>query len=312
MRTEEYILIFGVLFVALCFLFVCLNGRLQKIRQQKRRRNVIRQMLQTAQEQNEIFDIKVLEDNEINKNGLSATLIRQGAASLDMEVLAYISMKWTGTPVDVYFRVSLPQGPTFYKFRSAIQTVDAGREKSRIGIAAPTDLEVGQNRNFIRVKPHKEAVRVIGVWPIEPDRPIPCTTAEIGRPVMLYRLDMKNEPVQVENVSATGMALRFPMEDAETRPVDLDKGSQLLCLVVYAMDKKGERLVTFWCTCEVVNARTVKGLAPALILGVEFTNWAVQEEGKAEIHWFHSSPSRGVGPIAQWVMRMDIEQRKLL
>lgn len=286
MRTEEYILIFGVLFVALCFLSVCLNGRLQKIRQQKRRRNVIRQMLQTAQEQNEIFDIKVLEDNETNKNGLSATLIRQGAASLDMEVLAYISMKWTGTPVDVYFRVSLPQGPTFYKFRSAIQTVDAGREKSRIGIAAPTDLEVGQNR--------------------------PCTTAEIGRPVMLYRLDMKNEPVQVENVSATGMALRFPMEDAETRPVDLDKGSQLLCLVVYAMDKKGERLVTFWCTCEVVNARTVEGLAPALILGVEFTNWAVQEEGKAEIHWFHSSPSRGVGPIAQWVMRMDMEQRKLL
>ena len=311
MSTEEYILIFGGLFVALCFLLVCLNGRLQKIRQEKRRKNVIRQMLQTAQEQNEIFDLKVL-DNETNKKGLSATLLQQDAASLDMEVLAYVSKEWTGTPVDVYFRVSLPEGPIFYKFRSAIQTVEAGREKSRIGIAAPTDLEVGQKRNFIRVKPHKEAVRVIGVWSIEPGRPIPRTTGEIGRPVMHYKLGMKNDPLQVENVSATGMALRFQMEDAETRPVDLDKGSQLLCLVIYAMDKKGEKLVTFWCTCEVINARTVEGPAPALILGVEFTNWAVLEQGKAEIHWFHSSPSRGVGPITQWVMRMDMEQRKLL
>ena len=52
--------------------------------------------------------------------------------------------------------------------------------------------------------------------------------------------------------------------------------------------------------------------SPALILGVEFTNWAVLEQGKSEIHWFHSSTSRGVGPITQWVMRMDMEQRKLL
>ena len=126
MSTEEYILIFGGLFVALCFLLVCLNGRLQKIRQEKRRKNVIRQMLQTAQEQNEIFDLKVL-DNETNKKGLSATLLQQDAASLDMEVLAYVSKEWTGTPVDVYFRVSLPEGPIFYKFRSAIQTVEAGR-----------------------------------------------------------------------------------------------------------------------------------------------------------------------------------------
>ncbi len=278
MSTEEYILIFGVIFVALCFLLVCLHGRLQKIRQEKRRRNVIRQMLQTAQEQNEIFDLKVL-DNEVNKNGLSATLLHQDDVSLGMEVLTYVSREWTGTPVDVYFRVSLPEGSIFYKFRSAIRTVEAGREKSRISIAAPPDLEVGQKRNFIRIKPHKEAVRVIGVWSVDPGRPIPRTTAEIGRPVMHYKLGMRNEPVQVENVSATGMALRFQMEDTETRPVDLDKGSQLLCLVIYAMDKKGEKLVTFWCTCEVINSRTVEGLAPALILGVEFTNWAVLEQG---------------------------------
>lgn len=311
MSTEEYILIFGVLFVALCVLLVCLRTRLQKIRQEESRRNVVRRMLETAQEQNEIFDLKML-DSEAGKNGLSATLVKLTPETLHMEVLAYVSKEWTESQVDVYFRVSLPKGPVFYKFRAAIQRVEASREKSRVFLTAPRDLEVGQKRNFIRIKPQKDAVRVIGVWAIDPAKPIPRTTAEIGRPVIHYKLGMNNEPVQVENISATGMALRFQMEDPETRPVDLDKGSQLLCLVIYAMDKKGEKLITFWCTCEVINSRTAEAPSPALILGVEFTNWAVLEQGKSEIHWFHSSTSRGVGPITQWVMRMDMEQRKLL
>ncbi|WP_241160225.1 hypothetical protein [Desulfovibrio sp. ZJ369] len=67
------------------------------------------------------------------------------------------------------------------------------------------------------------------------------------------------------------------------KPVDLDTGSRLLCLLICAMDKN-EKLITFWCTCEVVTARIQEGPPPA----------------------------RGVGPGTQWVMRMDLEQRKLL
>ena len=35
------------------------------------------------------------------------------------------------------------------------------------------------------------------------------------------------------------------------------------------------------------------------------------EQGKADINWFHSTPKSGVSPITQWVMQMDIQQRKL-
>jgi len=151
MSTEEYILIFGVLFVALCILLVCLRTRLQKIRQEERRRNVVHRMLETAQEQNEIFDLKML-DSEAGKNGLSGTLVKLTPETLHMEVLAYVSKEWTDTQVDVYFRVSLPEGPAFYKFRAAIQRVEASREKSRVFLTAPRDLEVGQKRN-----PHQTA-----------------------------------------------------------------------------------------------------------------------------------------------------------
>lgn len=51
---------------------------------------------------------------------------------------------------------------------------------------------------------------------------------------------------------------------------------------------------------------------PALILGVRFTNWAILEPGGTEISWFHCSPTHGVLPITQWVMYLDMVQRKLL
>ena len=105
------------------------------------------------------------------------------------------------------------------------------------------------------------------------------------------------------------MALRFPAESLDVKPVDLDKGSQLLCLIIYQVNKD-DRIVTFWCTCNVLNTRMRQDPETALILGTEFTNWAVLEPGKAEINWFHSTTKSGVAPITQWVMQMDMQQRK--
>ena len=174
----------------------------------------------------------------------------------------------------------------------------------------PKDIDAGQKRHFIRVKPPKDLVRVIGVWEMDPAKPMPRNTAEIGRPLLHYKSGMENELVQVADISATGMALRFPAESLEDKPVDLNKGSQLLCLIIYQMSKE-DRVVTFWCTCDVLNIRMQKEPTPALVLGTEFSNWAVLEQGKADINWFHSTPKSGVSPITQWVMQMDIQQRKL-
>ena len=182
--------------------------------------------------------------------------------------------------------------------------------QSILRLASPEDLSTGQKRIFIRVKPPKDKVRVIGVWELNSSKPIPRNTAEINNPLLHYKRGMEIEPVQVENISATGMALRFPMEDLDIKPVDLDKGSQLLCLIIYQVNKE-DRVVTFWCTCDVLNVRMQKEPIPALVLGTEFSNWAVLEQGKSEINWFHSTPKSGVSPITQWVMQMDIQQRKL-
>ena len=269
---------------------------------------MIRSMLETAQEQNEIFDLNI--DERHSHKGLAGTLTKILPTQLELEVLSYVSRELEGTSADIYFRAMLPEGQAFFKFHSTIQQVKGNYEKSFLLLSMPKEIDAGQKRHFIRVRPPKDLVRVIGVWEMDPTKPIPRNTCEIGSPLLHYKAGMEDELVQVADISATGMALRFPAESLEDKPVDLNKGSQLLCLIIYQVSKD-DRVVTFWCTCDVLNIRMQNGPEPALILGTEFSNWAVLEQGKSEINWFHSTPKSGVSPITQWVMQMDIQQRKL-
>ena len=308
MTGTELLIIVVLLLVALCVTLVVVKGRLQIIRQEAKRTEMIRSMLETAQEQNEIFDLNVEERH--SHKGLAGTLTKILTAQLELEILSYVSRELEGTLAEVYFRAMLPEGPAFFKFHSTVQQVKGSYEKSYLMLSMPKEIDAGQKRHFIRVKPPKELVRVIGVWEMDPAKPIPRNTCEIGRPLLHYKAGMESELVQVADISATGMALRFPAESLEDKPVDLDKGSQLLCLIIYQVNRE-ERVVTFWCTCDVLNMRMQNEPAPALIMGTEFSNWAVLEQGKSEINWFHSTPKSGVSPITQWVMQMDIQQRKL-
>ena len=308
MTGTELFIVVVFLIVALSVTLVVVKGRLQSIRHEAKRAEMIRHMLETAQEQNEIFDLNAEERH--SHKGLAGTLTKILGSQLELEILSYVSRELEGTPVEVFFRAMLPEGPAFFKFQSTVQQVKGSYEKSYIMLAMPKEIDAGQKRHFIRVKPPKDLVRVIGVWEMDPAKPIPRNTCEIGRPLLHYKAGMENELVQVADISATGMALRFPAESIEDKPVDLDKGSQLLCLIIYQVNKE-DRVVTFWCTCDVLNIRMQKEPVPALVLGTEFSNWAVLEQGKSDINWFHSTPKSGVSPITQWVMQMDIQQRKL-
>ena len=308
MTGTELFIVVVFLIVALSVTLVVVKGRLQSIRHEAKRAEMIRHMLETAQGQNEIFDLNAEERH--SHKGLAGTLTKILGSQLELEILSYVSRELEGTSVEVFFRAMLPEGPAFFKFHSTVQQVKGSYEKSYLLISMPKEIDAGQKRHFIRVKPPKDLVRVIGVWEMDPAKPIPRNTCEIGRPLLHYKAGMENELVQVADISATGMALRFPAESLDDKPVDLDKGSQLLCLIIYQVNKE-DRIVTFWCTCDVLNVRMQKEPVPALVLGTEFSNWAVLEQGKSEINWFHSTPKSGVSPITQWVMQMDIQQRKL-
>ncbi|MDO5483522.1 MAG: hypothetical protein Q4F27_01305 [Desulfovibrionaceae bacterium] len=308
MQGNSYFLILALAAVCLLILVFFLRKSLQKSKLEKRRQAVVCQTLVTAQEQNELFDVKFL-NADANMPSLAGTLLEVRGDKLSMEVLSLLPDMDTYN-VEVYFHVVQPTGSIFYKFNSCLRSVRRLDDRSHVVLDAPSSLEVGQRRSFMRIKPPTAVVRALGVWSME-GRTVPHTTRDAGPPLIFYKTGMENKPVQIENISATGIALRFAMPDPEQPPLNVVQGTQLLCLVVYALPvPEGEKLITFWSTCHVVNIRTPKEEPPSLVLGMEFTNWAMLEGGKAEIHWFHASPTRGVAPIIQWVMQMDLAQRR--
>ncbi|MDR2573341.1 MAG: hypothetical protein LBC94_03160 [Desulfovibrio sp.] len=307
--TQGFLIVLGII-ALLCGALIFLQKQQETRKQALRRKTILLDLLRKAQEQNESFDLKLLGE-ENPQHGLSALLQKIRDDQLEMEVLEYVPREWINAGVDVYFRVTLQEGAIFYKFHAEVRKVSPQTERSLLVVTSPQDLEVGQKRNFIRVKPPREAIRAVAVWHLDPTRPIPRTTSEVGPPLFHYRYGMDAAPVTLENISSTGLALRFVLNSPTEQPNELEKGAQLLCLVIFATHENSEQCSIFWSTNEVINSRLEEGKNPALVLGSTFTNWAMLEQGKTEIHWFHTSPTRGVTPITQWVMQIDRKQRHL-
>ncbi|MDR3357277.1 MAG: hypothetical protein LBN96_00145 [Desulfovibrio sp.] len=310
MNEQNYFFTLLGIAVLLCLTLTFLWKMRRTQKDASRRKIILMDLLRKAQEQNETFDIKLLGE-ENAKYGISALLKKINDQQLAMDVLEYISEEWIGADIDVYFHVTLQAGAIFYKFRAGVQKVSTQGRCSRLLITPPRDLEIGQNRKFIRVRPLRESIRAMAVWRLDPTRHLPRAITEMGPPLFHYRHGMEAAPVVMENISSTGFALRFSIDAPSEPPAYLTTGSHLLCLVIYCPDEDHEQFNLFWSTNEIVNFRAEKSKNSTLVLGTTFTNWAMQEQGKKEIHWFHTSPTRGVMPITQWVMRIDRQQRLL-
>lgn len=302
---ENYILS-AIFFLVLCAIFYFWKFR-RKREAASGRQKYILETFELAQSQFEIFNLKLPHDGAA-MNGHSALLEGIEPDSLTLDVTGFMAEDAKDKPVDVFFRATRDEGPVFYAFNSVIREVRPDYENSRVVIEMPDHLRVEKKRHFIRVKPNKDDIRVIGVWPIKPGKRLPRSTSEIGPPATHYKPGMAYAPVQVENISGAGLALRLPVSANAEPPQEFSKGAQILCLVVFVLESD-KKPIAFWCTAEVMNTRMTSAQRPEMVVGLEFTNWAVLEQASSEIHWAHSSPSRGARPMLQWVENIEKKQR---
>lgn len=306
MPELENIILSIIFFLLMCAIFLLWKLK-QKKEKNSSRQNFVSDTLEQARKQFEIFNIKPDVESEA-KNGISALLEKITSHTLIMESSNYIPQDLTNREAEVFFRVQKAEGPVFYAFQSPIRKIKSDYEHSEIELDIPDHLRVEKKRHFLRVQPQKNDVQVIGVWPVKPGNRLPHSSAELGKPISQYRKGKTGEMVQVEDVSASGIALRFKLDRDGHAPVETERGRQLICLVVYQMEENETRPTAFWCTGEIMNSRIAEGQEKELVLGLEYTNWAVLEQGTGDIHWAHSSPTKGARPILQWVKK--IEQRQ--
>lgn len=153
--------------------------------------------------------------------------------------------------------------------------------------------------------PPDKSVRLLSLWSITPDQPMPLSLGQVDQPLLAAKRDDASPSLFLANISASGMAIGFPAAHEDVPlPVDLKRGSPLFCLLVFEMEGKP---VTFWSTCSVNNVRWSKKEAAHLV-GLEFTNWTVLQPGERSLKWLHASPAKGVPPILRWIESMGVRQ----
>lgn len=302
MANFEDIVLAAIFFVFLCLCWYVWRKK-KSITDSKSR--FVHDTLAQARAQSEIFDLK-LGSSGGTRSGISATLQgtdRSGLLFVADSPLPDIPGESAAT---AYFKVRVDGVPVFYTFDSQVRNVKTEGDESRLLLAMPSHLRVEKKRSFIRVTPPRAEIQAISVWPLEPGKRLPLTADELPSPLATFRQGKDPITLELENISATGLALRFFADNEGKFPVGAESGRQFICLVAYRPGADSQdRATAFWCTGEAMNARVAEAGGSALVLGLEFTNWAALKPGDKEIHWAHSSPSRGVKPILQWVEQID-------
>lgn len=292
----------GALILLLCAILILRwNSRHKAI---DSRRRFLMTMLETALFQKTAFDIKRADGS--SHSGLSASLDAISSGTLSMLANGFVADEWDNKPVEAFFRVTQPEGPVFFVFNSVITDLRPGSEFSTLNLAMPEHLRVEKKRHFVRVAPDPKDILMLAIWPVGSGRRLPRTNADMGQPALSCKNGQPGESVQIENISGGGIALRFYASEKGELPLPSAKGRQLICLLVYRPGPDAPKPVIFWCSGEIMNARKI-GYATAL--GLEFTNWAVQEQGDTQIHWAHSSPWQGVKPILAWVDQIERQKK---
>ncbi len=296
---------YAVIFIAVLFGIVLVFWRKQSLESRRKNRaaSLILEKIAEAQLQRELFNVEIMEESEdaAQHKGFVGALQRCQNGILALEVLSALPSGYFGKTVCVYFRLKSNNTQNFFRFTSRIEALQSKHGVSTVCLAIPECFEGEQKRNFYRVQPLPGSVRALGLWELNASQPMPETTADLKRPLCATKEGIAQPCIQLDNVSASGIALSMPINHPDGPAPDLTRGTQILCLIAFRYNGS---LLTFWCTGEIVNSRD-KDNGASRVYGIEFTNWAILQNGQSAFNWFHASPVRGIPIISQWVDSMD-------
>ena len=309
----EFIFILAAVSIAFCFLLAFFLRRLRRILLMRTRRIAIYQTLEHAQGQNETFDMLIIVEGLRVTQSLLLQEIRKNS-SLRFTAFKHLPADIIGCTADFYFKVKIEAGPIYYKFRSTIRAVRLERGVYDLITDLPSELQVGQKRNFFRMTPQPNSVRLVALWLLGEAPDIPRTTDAMASPFVVASgsaLANENETAQVliRDISGSGVSLRLAGGISDER---IKENFHILCLFVYneAVDEAEENLLTFCCVGRIVNIRLEENDDPTgpAVLGIVYRNWATIKPGDKDINWFGNSSTDGVAPMLHWVTKMNLEQ----
>ncbi len=210
----------------------------------------------------------------------------------------------------VSFEVRKDKKRSYYHFASIIFETDRQGENISLYIDMPDHLELGQKRSFLRCRPLKESIMVMGLWIVPGGQPLPVKRDEVKAALFMYKRN-ENNYMGLDNVSAGGVLISVADRAMTGKTECLKNGTHVLLLLVLESGEESKKPLALWLSCRVTSLRRVER-EKIWMLGMRFENWATVEAENRDIVWFPADKEKSIPQLAAWVMRAHLGQNKLL
>lgn len=236
------------------------------------------------------------------RTSMPCTLAETSPESVLLEVPwgVHPTPAWLGRNTLVYFHLAPKNGPAeYYFFRTSIVAVHPSDDLSRIELAAPSVLEMGQKRRHFRLELPSADLLDLRLWlPDPPELPFMADPQAWPEPLLTF------PHIGIIDISAGGVRLsvdtqRLPRPQADGRRVSLD--TVRLCITL-----RGETApMTFFFQARLRNQ--FKDYATSrLLYGYAFEHAAIRS-GNALLSWSPVDPEQGVKELGDWIFRRHME-----
>lgn len=301
--SYEYLLA-ALIFLALCLVFLFARLVVSRRAKSDPRRQFAIETLEKALAQRETFYLKVRHEGAHAE--FQARLEEIDQRWLMMKARQELSHGVPAHPIEANFTLATPDGPKFYKFDSKIVKMIGSAPELGILLQIPSFLQVEKKRHFTRIRPDRDSVKKIALWPLDQNRPLPAESSQMDSPLVLCAQDGSPLFATVENISGSGIGLRLEQGAFAALSTQTRLGDGILCVIEFMSPDNRDFAMSFWFTAEIMNIRQEKD--GAKVLGLEFTNWALAEDDSNILRWTYSSPSRGAKPILDLVKHEEEKQ----
>lgn len=219
--------------------------------------------------------------------------------------------------VDVSFVLNNGTASSYFRF---ISTVFGYARGSGFVLEAPKELVSNQRRNFVRITPPDANILCLEIWPLESEDLPPVRSFA---PLIGGGWSKKENRVALLNISTSGLRLKVTGHP-DGSMMRFEEGSRLVCFLwLKNVESRSElsaaaaktpaspkppaceKASAFWLACTVKHCMEEKE-GPGVLLGVNFTDWAVPDEGKNPPSWSRAGEAGRVDPLGDWVWRQQL------
>lgn len=236
------------------------------------------------------------------RTAMFCTLAEVSPVSLLLEVPwgVHPNPDWRGRSLTVYFHLPAKNGPTqYYFFHSPVVATHPGDDISRIEVATPTALEIGQKRRHFRLELPSADLLDLRLWLPDPPALLTATDPHAWpEPVLAF------PHIGIVDISAGGIRLsidpdHLPRSQTDTRRISLDT-------VRIAITLRGDtQPETYFFEARLRNQ--FKDYATSrLFCGYQFQQVAMRV-GSTPLSWSPVDPEQGVNELGNWIFRRHME-----